>query len=75
MRVHSEEYVLPIHKYGNYHVNAGRAEWLDKNHRKCLILWRRIEDWADSLLNFVRQLIRNSHSVAFKFDADGCRHY
>jgi ESCRT-II complex subunit VPS25 len=33
----------------------GRAEWLDKNHRKCLILWRRIQDWADLLLDFVRE--------------------
>ncbi|XP_048132549.1 vacuolar protein sorting-associated protein 25 isoform X1 [Rhodamnia argentea] len=33
---------------------AGRAEWLDKGHRKCLILWHRIQDWADILLNFVK---------------------
>lgn len=33
----------------------GRAEWLDKNHRKCLILWRRIQDWADLLVDFVRE--------------------
>ncbi|XP_048132551.1 vacuolar protein sorting-associated protein 25 isoform X2 [Rhodamnia argentea] len=35
-------------------VSEGRAEWLDKGHRKCLILWHRIQDWADILLNFVK---------------------
>lgn len=30
-----------------------RAEWMDKGHRKCLILWHRIQDWADILLQFV----------------------
>ncbi|KAK3429823.1 hypothetical protein EUGRSUZ_E01319 [Eucalyptus grandis] len=34
-------------------VSEGRAEWLDKGHRKCLILWHRIQDWADIILNFV----------------------
>ncbi|XWS62222.1 hypothetical protein CRYUN_Cryun07bG0192300 [Craigia yunnanensis] len=33
---------------------TGRAEWLDKGHRKCLILWHRIQDWADIILNFVK---------------------
>lgn len=51
------------------HVNAGRAEWLDKNHRKCLILWRRIEDWADLLLDFVRHLSQHSN---FNFAIDDC---
>jgi ESCRT-II complex subunit VPS25 len=32
---------------------AGRAEWLDKGHKKCLILWHRIQDWADIILRFV----------------------
>lgn len=32
---------------------TGRAEWMDKGHRKCLILWHRIQDWADILLQFV----------------------
>jgi len=36
-------------------VAEGRAEWMDKNHRKCLILWRRIQDWAELLLDFVRE--------------------
>ncbi|CAH9120147.1 unnamed protein product, partial [Cuscuta europaea] len=33
-------------------VSDGRAEWIDKGHRKCLILWRRIQDWADLILHF-----------------------
>eukprot|EP00850_Spirogloea_muscicola_P012246 SM000078S22105 [mRNA] locus=s78:463025:464677:- [translate_table: standard] len=37
-------------------VAEGRAEWLDKGHQKCLILWRRVEDWADILLQFVCSL-------------------
>lgn len=32
---------------------TGRAEWMDKGHRKCLILWHRIQDWADILIQFV----------------------
>ncbi|CAH2078575.1 unnamed protein product [Thlaspi arvense] len=36
-------------------VGEGRAEWLDKGHRKCLILWHRIQDWADIILQFVRE--------------------
>ncbi|KAK8949098.1 Vacuolar protein sorting-associated protein 25 [Platanthera zijinensis] len=36
-------------------VSEGRAEWIDKNHRKCLVLWLRIQDWADHLINFVRE--------------------
>ncbi|KZV31751.1 vacuolar protein sorting-associated protein 25 [Dorcoceras hygrometricum] len=35
-------------------VSEGRAEWLDKGHRKCLILWHRIQDWADLILRFVK---------------------
>ncbi|CAH9099888.1 unnamed protein product, partial [Cuscuta europaea] len=31
----------------------GRAEWIDKGHRKCLILWHRIQDWADLILHLV----------------------
>eukprot|EP00850_Spirogloea_muscicola_P014956 SM000111S18779 [mRNA] locus=s111:170626:172293:+ [translate_table: standard] len=37
-------------------VAEGRAEWLDKGHQKCLILWRRVEDWADIVLQFVCSL-------------------
>ncbi|KAG0459922.1 hypothetical protein HPP92_023050 [Vanilla planifolia] len=35
-------------------VSEGRAEWMDKNHKKCLILWLRIQDWADCIINFVK---------------------
>ncbi|KAM5573580.1 hypothetical protein ABKV19_013225 [Rosa sericea] len=30
-------------------------EWLDKRHRKCLILWHRIQEWANIILNFVKE--------------------
>ncbi|KAM7492397.1 hypothetical protein LguiA_035318 [Lonicera macranthoides] len=33
----------------------GRAEWMDKSRRKCLILWHRIQDWADLILHFVKE--------------------
>ncbi|KAL5764861.1 hypothetical protein ACOSQ2_017455 [Xanthoceras sorbifolium] len=36
-------------------VSEGRAEWLDKGHRKCLILWHRVQDWADIILQFVKE--------------------
>ncbi|OIT04955.1 PREDICTED: vacuolar protein sorting-associated protein 25-like [Nicotiana attenuata] len=36
-------------------VSDGRAEWMDKDHRKCLILWHRIQDWADLIVNFVKE--------------------
>ncbi|KAK8958375.1 Vacuolar protein sorting-associated protein 25 [Platanthera guangdongensis] len=36
-------------------VAEGRAEWIDKNHRKCLVLWLRIQDWADHVINFVKE--------------------
>ncbi|CAK9232334.1 unnamed protein product [Sphagnum jensenii] len=36
-------------------VSEGKAEWMDKGHRRCLILWRRIQDWAELLLSFVRE--------------------
>nr|XP_023913650.1 vacuolar protein sorting-associated protein 25 [Quercus suber]XP_023913651.1 vacuolar protein sorting-associated protein 25 [Quercus suber]XP_023913652.1 vacuolar protein sorting-associated protein 25 [Quercus suber]POF09075.1 vacuolar protein sorting-associated protein 25 [Quercus suber] len=35
-------------------VSEGRAEWLDKRHRKCLILWHRVQDWADIIFHFVK---------------------
>nr|XP_045090358.1 vacuolar protein sorting-associated protein 25-like [Aegilops tauschii subsp. strangulata] len=34
---------------------AGRAEWIDKGHKKCLILWLRIQDWANYILDFVKE--------------------
>ncbi|KAM0826217.1 hypothetical protein ACQ4PT_069025 [Festuca glaucescens] len=36
-------------------VSEGRAEWIDKSHKKCLILWLRIQDWANYILDFVRE--------------------
>ncbi|XP_023760039.1 vacuolar protein sorting-associated protein 25 [Lactuca sativa] len=33
----------------------GRAEWMDKSHRQCLILWHRIKDWADLIIRFVKE--------------------
>ncbi|TMX00278.1 hypothetical protein EJD97_001079 [Solanum chilense] len=36
-------------------VSDGRAEWIDKGHRKCLVLWHRIQDWADLIVNFVKE--------------------
>uniref|UniRef100_A0A0D9WJY1 ESCRT-II complex subunit VPS25 n=1 Tax=Leersia perrieri TaxID=77586 RepID=A0A0D9WJY1_9ORYZ len=36
-------------------VTEGRAEWMDRDHTRCLILWRRIQDWADYILNFVKE--------------------
>ncbi|XP_039116232.1 vacuolar protein sorting-associated protein 25-like isoform X2 [Dioscorea cayenensis subsp. rotundata] len=36
-------------------VNEGRAEWMDKRHKKCLILWMGIQDWADYIVNFVKE--------------------
>ncbi|GAA0176306.1 hypothetical protein Leryth_021154 [Lithospermum erythrorhizon] len=36
-----------------------RAEWLDKNHRSCLILWHRIQDWADLLYWYIWQVKEN----------------
>ncbi|KAM7267411.1 hypothetical protein ACFE04_009577 [Oxalis oulophora] len=35
-------------------VSEGRAEWLDKGHRKCLLLWHRIPEWADLIIRFVK---------------------
>nr|KJB21088.1 hypothetical protein B456_003G186000 [Gossypium raimondii] len=35
-------------------VAEGRAEWLDKGRRNCLILWHRIQEWADIIVNFVK---------------------
>ncbi|KAL2634350.1 hypothetical protein R1flu_005829 [Riccia fluitans] len=36
-------------------VAEGKAEWLDKAHHKCLILWRSITDWANLILEFVKE--------------------
>ncbi|CAI5528495.1 unnamed protein product, partial [Closterium sp. Naga37s-1] len=36
-------------------VAEGRAEWTDRSRTRCLILWKSINDWADTLLHFVRE--------------------
>ncbi|PKA57801.1 Vacuolar protein sorting-associated protein 25 [Apostasia shenzhenica] len=36
-------------------VSEGRAEWMDKSHKKCLVLWLSIQDWADYIINFVKE--------------------
>lgn len=30
---------------------------MDKGHRKCLVLWHRIQDWADLVLRFVSRFV------------------
>ncbi|KAJ0450920.1 putative ESCRT-II complex, Vps25 subunit, winged helix DNA-binding domain superfamily [Helianthus annuus] len=37
-------------------VSDGRAEWTDKGHRQCLILWHQIQEWADIILRFVSNM-------------------
>ncbi|KAF3487103.1 hypothetical protein F2Q69_00057032 [Brassica cretica] len=36
-------------------LGEGHAEWLDKGHRKCPVLWHRIQDWAYIIILFVRE--------------------
>ncbi|CAI5460866.1 unnamed protein product [Closterium sp. Yama58-4] len=36
-------------------VAEGRAEWTDRSRTRCLVLWKSINDWADTLLHFVRE--------------------
>ncbi|XP_042375641.1 vacuolar protein sorting-associated protein 25-like isoform X2 [Zingiber officinale] len=36
-------------------VIESRAEWMDKGHKKCLLLWLRIQEWADYILYFVKE--------------------
>lgn len=36
-------------------VSEGRAEWLDKGHKSCLVLWRSVQDWASYIINFVKE--------------------
>eukprot|EP00798_Chlamydomonas_sp_ICE-L_P009810 gene9810-7698_t len=35
-------------------VSIGSAEWLDKTKRRCLILWRKIPEWAAAIQGFVQ---------------------
>jgi len=32
----------------------GSAEWLDKQQRSCLVLWRKVAEWAALLTDFAR---------------------
>eukprot|EP00475_Leptophrys_vorax_P025835 TRINITY_DN3613_c0_g1_i1.p1 TRINITY_DN3613_c0_g1~~TRINITY_DN3613_c0_g1_i1.p1 ORF type:complete len:184 (+),score=0.59 TRINITY_DN3613_c0_g1_i1:421-972(+) len=36
-------------------VTQGRAEWTDRSRTRCLILWRKVPDWADVILQWVRE--------------------
>ncbi|KAK9901291.1 hypothetical protein WJX75_004402 [Coccomyxa subellipsoidea] len=33
----------------------GNAQWLDKSQQQCLILWKKLGEWADVLYSFIRQ--------------------
>ncbi|PNH03248.1 Vacuolar protein sorting-associated protein 25 [Tetrabaena socialis] len=35
-------------------VGQGRAEWLDKGKTQCLIFWKRVDEWAAVLMDFVK---------------------
>ncbi len=32
----------------------GSAQWLDKGQQRCLVLWRALAEWADTLHGFAR---------------------
>ncbi len=34
---------------------AGNAQWLDKSQQQCLVLWRKLGEWADVLYSTIRQ--------------------
>lgn len=52
LRIVYKNSTLVLFSLGSF---AGKAEWLDKGHRKCLILWRTITEWANVLLDFVSE--------------------
>ncbi|KAK9838829.1 hypothetical protein WJX74_004071 [Apatococcus lobatus] len=35
-------------------VAQGNAQWLDSGHHQCLILWKRLDEWAAALLEWAR---------------------
>lgn len=35
---------------------AGNAQWLDKDRGQCLVLWKKIGEWADALYGVARDL-------------------
>jgi len=36
-------------------VKNGQAEWLDTEQRRCLVLWRKVEEWAQDLLRVAQE--------------------
>ncbi|CAL5228624.1 g11789 [Coccomyxa viridis] len=37
-------------------VSRGNARWLDKDRRQCLVLWKKLQEWADTVYSLVREL-------------------
>jgi ESCRT-II complex subunit VPS25 len=35
-------------------VDAGNGEWLDPQRSRCLVLWRKLDDWAELVYKWVR---------------------
>ncbi|EIE20062.1 subunit of ESCRT-II complex [Coccomyxa subellipsoidea C-169] len=33
----------------------GNAQWLDKSQQRCLVLWKKLGEWADVLYSVIRQ--------------------
>ncbi|CAL8471116.1 g10658 [Coccomyxa elongata] len=36
-------------------VSRGNAQWLDKSQQQCLVLWKKLGEWADVLYSTIRQ--------------------
>jgi hypothetical protein len=54
-------YQDPVPAHPNYlvifenFVFAGNAQWLDNVKQQCLILWKKMGEWADTLYSFARE--------------------
>lgn len=35
-------------------VSQGKAEWLDKGKRQCLVLWKKVDEWAAAIYSFAK---------------------
>ena len=35
---------------------AGNGRWLDKGRQQCLVLWKKLEEWASTVYGLVREL-------------------
>ena len=35
---------------------AGNGKWLDKGRQQCLVLWKKLEEWAATVYGLVREL-------------------